>query len=68
MRCGMADRTNEDGGVIFTAKQGFGTQYHYQAQLVSLAKHAWDGKVWEKMKREMMYELVTAGYTIKPPQ
>ena len=45
---GLADKTNEDGEVIFTAKQGFGTQNHCQAQLVSLAKHAWDGAVWEK--------------------
>ena len=64
---GLADKTNEDGEVIFTAKQGFGTRNHCQAQLVSLAKHAWDGAVWEKIKRELMHELVTSGYTIKPP-
>ena len=64
---GLADKTNEDGEVIFTAKQGFGTQNHCQAQLVSLAEHAWDGAVWEKIKRELMHELVTSGYTIKPP-
>ena len=64
---GMADKTNEDGGVIFTAKQGFGTRNHCQAQLVSLAKHAWDGAVWEKNKRELIHELVTSGCTIKPP-
>ena len=64
---GMADKTNEDGEVIFTAKQGFGTRNHCQAQLVSLAKHAWDGAVWEKNKRELIHELVTSGYTIKPP-
>ena len=65
---GMADKTNEDGGVIFIATQGcFGTRNHCQAQLVSLAKHAWDGAVWEKIKRELMHELVTSGYTIKPP-
>ena len=65
---GMADKTNEDGEAIFVATQGgFGTRNHCQAQLVSLAKHAWDGAVWEKIKRELMHELVTSGYTIKPP-
>ena len=65
---GMADKTNEDGEVIFTATGGnFGTRNHCQAQLVSLAKHAWDGAVWEKIKRELMHELVNQGYTIKPP-
>ena len=48
---GLADKTNEDGEVIFTAKQGFGTRNHCQAQLVSLAKHAWDGAVWEKNEK-----------------
>ena len=64
---GLADKTNEDGEVIFAIAKPINTRNHCQAQLVSLAKHAWDGAVWEKIKRELMHELVTSGYTIKPP-
>ena len=65
---GMADRTDEHGELVFTGKHGYPKQRDCETFMITLARHAWDGKVWEKMKREMMYELVTAGYTIKPPQ
>jgi len=61
---GMADKTDEDGEVVSTSKS-IATRNRCQSQLMSLSKHAWDGAVWEKMKMEMMHELVTSGYTIK---
>jgi len=66
---GMADRTDEDGELVY----GKGYYKHGPKQrdcetcMISLAKHAWDGAVWEKIKRELMHELVNQGYTIKPP-
>ena len=65
---GMADRTDEDGELVFTGKRGYPKQRDCETCMISLAKHAWDGKVWGKMKRGMMHELVTSGYKIKPHQ
>ena len=63
---GMADKTDEDGEVVSVGKS-IATRNRCQSQLISLSKNAWDGAVWEKIKREMMHELVNQGYTIKPP-
>ena len=65
---GAVDTTDENGEATGRSLQGAGTANYCQVQLISLAKHAWDGCVWERMKRELMLELVNAGYTIKPPQ
>ena len=63
---GMADKTDEDGEEVTTGKSS-ATRNHCQSQLTSRSKHAWDGAVWEKINRELIHELVSAGYTIKPP-
>ena len=63
---GLADKTDEEGEVVSVDKS-IATRNRCQSQLISLSKNAWDGAVWEKIKREMMHELVNQGYTIKPP-
>ena len=47
---GMADRTDEDGELVYGKayyKHG-PKQRDCETCMISLAKHAWDGAVWEK--------------------
>ena len=61
---GVSDLTDEDGEVVFNNKQGIGNRNCCQQQLISLAKHALDGGVWKKIRREMIDEMLNEGCTV----
>lgn len=54
---GFLDNTDEAGEVAHPAGKRT-TKGMCQKQFISLAKHAWDGEVWDMIKKEVASELL----------
>ena len=54
---GFLDNTDEAGEVAHPPAKRT-TKKMCQKQLISLVKHAWDGEVWDMLKKEIASELL----------